>query len=153
MPEAAPAESPPSPGSPCTSWPGFAGLVSAEGRGAIALYILEKTLGKGGGATHPLSQPLGPSSALSSGSVSLLCASQGSHPKPLPDSLPAPVLLGQHLHTLEAQLTQEWERVYARAQGPSGPRPMGLWPQEQPGSRDPFQNLCLTFPLKHKTTH
>lgn len=35
----------------------FAGLVSAEGRGAIALYILEKTLGKGGGPTHPLPQP------------------------------------------------------------------------------------------------
>lgn len=31
--------------------------------------------------------------------------------------------------------------------------PTCLWPQEQPGSRDSFQNLCLTFPLKHKTTH
>ena len=35
----------------------FAGLVSAEGRGAIALYILEKTLGKGGGPTHPCPSP------------------------------------------------------------------------------------------------
>lgn len=90
----------------------FAGLVSAEGRGAIALYILEKTLGKGGGPTHPLPQPSAPPQPSAHGSVSLLLCFTGgptSDPSPTaPDPQAAfqpQCSLGQHLHTLEAQLT------------------------------------------------
>lgn len=140
----------PLPGSPCTSWPGFAGLVSgAEGQGAIALYILEKTLGEGRGrSSPPVPAPRPPPQPSPPGSVSLLCASQGPHPKPLPDSLPAPVLLGQHLpHLGGAAHTKNGRECMRVHRGLRGPEPMGLWPQEQPGSRDHFfQNLCLTFP-------
>ena len=90
----------------------FAGLVSAEGRGAIALYILGKTLGKGGGPTHPLPQPSAPPQPSAHGSVSLLlCFTGGPTSDPSPTA-PDPQAafqprcsLGQHLHTLEAQLT------------------------------------------------
>lgn len=72
----------------------FRGLVSAQGRGAIALYILEKLPGTEGGPESPLTPALGPSSWLS---VFLSkCASEGpptSNPAPglrIPGSLPSP---------------------------------------------------------------
>ena len=141
----------------------FAGLVSAEGRGAIALYILEKTLGKGGGPTHPCPSPRPRLSPLLMALSLSYCASQGAPPQtpPRQPRIPRqPSSPGARSASTSApwrRSSREDGRVCA-CTGAFGAQawvfcPTCLWPQEQPRSRDSFQNLCLTFPLKHKTTH
>lgn len=80
----------------------FLELVSAEGRGAIALYILETLRGKEGGPDSPLTAL----SAPPRGSPSLSkCASEGPPPQTLPPASESQAAfpaqkLGWHPHTL-----------------------------------------------------
>lgn len=100
--------------------------------------------GKGGAQLTPVPAPSSPPQP--SLRLCLPLCFIGPTPNPSPDSLPAPVLLGQHLHTLEAQLTQEWEKAVCVHRGPSWPRPMGLWPQEQARKQRPFSEPLPHFP-------
>lgn len=99
----------------------FTGLVSPEGWGAIALCILEKTLGKGGDPTHPRPQSSVPSQLSPHGSFSPERGFRGAPAsnllQPQISRQPSQPKLSQHPHILGVQLTQDPVRTHRACAG------------------------------------